>query len=50
VEFLFQPDGKTVDYRSAARMGEKDFKVNRTRIKDIRVELQKNGWKSVGFN
>uniref|UniRef100_A0A7S1XJH7 DUF1499 domain-containing protein n=1 Tax=Erythrolobus australicus TaxID=1077150 RepID=A0A7S1XJH7_9RHOD len=49
VEFLFSPDGKTVDYRSASRIGEDDFKANRTRIKNLRVELQNSGWMSVGF-
>ena len=35
--------------RSASRIGESDGKVNRKRIKAIRVELQKKGWKSIGY-
>lgn len=34
---------------SASRIGESDGKVNRKRIKAIRVELQKKGWKSIGY-
>lgn len=40
VEFYFQPKGSTVEYRSASRLGESDFDVNRKRIRDIRVALQ----------
>lgn len=40
VEFYFRPDGSTVEYRSASRIGEGDFDVNRKRIRDIRVALQ----------
>eukprot|EP00181_Compsopogon_caeruleus_P004904 CAMPEP_0184682584 /NCGR_PEP_ID=MMETSP0312-20130426/7859_1 /TAXON_ID=31354 /ORGANISM="Compsopogon coeruleus, Strain SAG 36.94" /LENGTH=251 /DNA_ID=CAMNT_0027134347 /DNA_START=36 /DNA_END=791 /DNA_ORIENTATION=- len=50
VEFLFQPDGKTVDYRSASRLGKDDLNANRQRIKNLRKELENFGWKSVGFN
>lgn len=52
VEFFFQPDNKTVEYRSASRLGEKDFDVNRKRIRDIRVALQDKDkrWASVGYN
>lgn len=39
-EFFFQPDNETVEYRSASRLGERDFDVNRKRIRDIRVTLQ----------
>lgn len=42
VEFFFQPDNSTVEYRSASRLGEGDFDVNRKRIKDIRVALQES--------
>eukprot|EP00168_Porphyra_purpurea_P013719 TRINITY_DN3829_c0_g1_i2.p2 TRINITY_DN3829_c0_g1~~TRINITY_DN3829_c0_g1_i2.p2 ORF type:complete len:133 (+),score=38.89 TRINITY_DN3829_c0_g1_i2:426-824(+) len=49
VEFLFLPDNSTVEYRSASRMGESDFKANRTRIRDLRVALKPAGWKSLGF-
>jgi hypothetical protein len=34
---------------SASRVGESDGKINRKRIKAIRVELQKKGWKSIGY-
>lgn len=39
VEFYFQPKGDTVEYRSASRLGESDFDVNRKRIRQIRVAL-----------
>lgn len=35
--------------RSASRVGQSDSDINRKRIKAIRLELQKKGWKSVGF-
>jgi len=38
-----------VEYRSASRIGESDGDINRKRIKALRIELQKKGWKSVGF-
>ena len=38
-----------VEYRSASRVGDSDFDVNRKRIKALRLELQKKGWRSVGF-
>lgn len=40
VEFFFQPDGTTVEYRSASRLGEGDLGANRKRIRDLRVALQ----------
>lgn len=48
---VFFPDDKPniVEYRSASRIGESDGDINRKRIKALRVELQKKGWKSVGF-
>ena len=51
VEFFFPPDDKrsTVEYRSASRIGESDGDINRKRIKAIRLELQKKGWKSLGY-
>jgi uncharacterized protein (DUF1499 family) len=53
VEFWFRPDdrqGKArVEYRSASRIGESDGDVNRKRIKAIRQDLEKKGWRSVGF-
>jgi len=48
-EFFFEPDGKTVSYRSASRLGQDDQNANRKRIKSLRVALQERGWKSVGF-
>ena len=38
-----------VEYRSASRLGDSDFDINRKRIKAIRLELQKKGWASTGF-
>lgn len=40
VEFFFRPDATTVEYRSASRLGERDFDANRKRIRDLRVALQ----------
>ena len=34
---------------SASRIGESDGNVNRKRIKAIRLELQKKGWRSIGY-
>lgn len=50
VEFYF-PGGKRdlVEYRSASRIGDSDFDINRKRIKAIREALQKKGWKSIGY-
>jgi len=52
VEFYFPVTGTqpyTVEYRSASRIGESDGDINRKRIKAIRLELQKKGWKSLGY-
>lgn len=38
-----------VEYRSASRIGESDGDINRKRIKALRLELQKKGWKSLGY-
>ncbi|WVZ16291.1 hypothetical protein V8G54_009273 [Vigna mungo] len=47
VEFWFPPDkGSTVEYRSASRLGNFDFDLNRKRIKALRQELEKKGWAS----
>ncbi|KAK7349628.1 hypothetical protein VNO77_07141 [Canavalia gladiata] len=47
VEFWFPPGkGSTVEYRSASRLGNFDFDVNRKRIKVLRQELEKKGWAS----
>ncbi|KAJ4954839.1 hypothetical protein NE237_011622 [Protea cynaroides] len=49
VEFWFPPGKKSiVEYRSASRMGNFDFDVNRKRIKTLRLELEKKGWGSEG--
>mmetsp|Transcript_14709 Transcript_14709/g.38172 ORF Transcript_14709/g.38172 Transcript_14709/m.38172 type:complete len:229 (-) Transcript_14709:278-964(-) len=51
VEFYFPPGDKRslVEYRSASRIGDSDFDINRKRIKAIREALQKKGWKSIGY-
>jgi uncharacterized protein (DUF1499 family) len=36
VEFYFDPDGKSIQVRSASRLGESDLGVNRQRIEAIR--------------
>ncbi|XP_047171432.1 uncharacterized protein LOC124839602 [Vigna umbellata] len=47
VEFWFRPGkGYTVEYRSASRVGNFDFDLNRKRIKALRQELEKKGWAS----
>ncbi|WJX49310.1 hypothetical protein P8452_35762 [Trifolium repens] len=47
VEFWFPPGkGSIVEYRSASRLGNFDFDVNRKRIKALRQELEKKGWAS----
>ncbi|RZB46661.1 hypothetical protein D0Y65_050625, partial [Glycine soja] len=46
-QFWFPPGkGSTVEYRSASRLGNFDFDVNRKRIKALRQELEKKGWTS----
>jgi uncharacterized protein (DUF1499 family) len=40
VEFLFMPDGSTVEFRSAPRLGVTDAGVNRKRMHEIEVLLQ----------
>ena len=51
VEFLIKTDAAsgagTVEYRSGARKSKKSD--HRSRIKALRLELQKKGWKSVGY-
>ncbi|KAI7839195.1 hypothetical protein COHA_007084 [Chlorella ohadii] len=50
VEFFFPSDKPgIVEYRSASRVGSRDGNANRKRIKALRLELQKKGWKSVGY-
>ncbi|KAL2460787.1 hypothetical protein Adt_44207 [Abeliophyllum distichum] len=47
VEFWFPPGKKSiVQYRSASRLGNFDFDINRKRIKALRLELEKKGWAS----
>jgi hypothetical protein len=47
---FWRMQGKSeVEYRSASRVGESDFDINRKRIRDIRKALEPKGWKSVGF-
>ncbi|XP_027108136.1 uncharacterized protein [Coffea arabica] len=47
VEFWFPPGKKSlVQYRSASRLGNFDFDVNRKRIKALRLKLEKKGWAS----
>lgn len=41
VEFLFDPDGRTIHVRSASRVGYGDMGVNRKRIEDVRERLAK---------
>ncbi|GLU00483.1 hypothetical protein SLE2022_178500 [Rubroshorea leprosula] len=47
VEFWFPPGKNSiVEYRSASRIGNFDFDINRKRIKALRLELEKKGWAS----
>lgn len=47
VEFWFPPGKKSlVQYRSASRLGNFDFDINRKRIKTLRLALEKKGWAS----
>ncbi|XP_022770289.1 uncharacterized protein LOC111313792 [Durio zibethinus] len=47
VEFWFPPGKNSiVEYRSASRIGNFDFDVNRKRIKALRLGLEKKGWAS----
>ncbi|KAK2650540.1 hypothetical protein Ddye_018029 [Dipteronia dyeriana] len=47
VEFWFPPGKDSiVEYRSASRLGNFDFDVNRKRIKALRLVLEKKGWAS----
>lgn len=41
VEFLIDPETKTVHFRSASRAGHYDFGVNRQRMEEIRREFEK---------
>ncbi|KAK0580616.1 hypothetical protein LWI29_004174 [Acer saccharum] len=47
VEFWFPPGKDSiVEYRSASRLGNFDFDVNKKRIKALRLVLEKKGWAS----
>ena len=46
VEFWLK-DNSQVEYRSASRIGESDGKVNRKRIRALRLALQDKGWASL---
>ncbi|KAL6130748.1 hypothetical protein ACLB2K_069127 [Fragaria x ananassa] len=47
VEFWFPPGrDSVVEYRSASRLGNFDFDINRKRIKALRQELENKGWAS----
>ncbi|XP_061999930.1 uncharacterized protein LOC133717262 [Rosa rugosa] len=47
VEFWFPPGRDSiVEYRSASRLGNFDFDINRKRIKALRQELENKGWAS----
>jgi uncharacterized protein (DUF1499 family) len=37
VEFLFDDGAKRIDFRSASRLGRKDFGVNRKRMEELRA-------------
>jgi uncharacterized protein (DUF1499 family) len=39
VEFYFEPETKNIQVRSASRLGESDWGVNRQRIEEIRAQL-----------
>ena len=43
VEFWFEPSTKTIQVRSASRLGYSDFGVNRARIEDIRRRFAEAG-------
>ena len=50
VEFFFSPgEGYRVQYRTAARVGERGGETQRKRVKALRLALTQKGWKSVGF-
>ena len=41
VEFLIEPDAKTIQFRSASRVGRSDLGVNRQRMEEIRQTFDK---------
>ncbi len=42
VEFLYQPDKKKIQIRSASRLGYSDLGTNRKRLEDIRLKLHQS--------
>lgn len=42
VEFLFDVDNKTINFRSASRLGKSDLGVNRKRMEEIREKFNKD--------
>jgi uncharacterized protein (DUF1499 family) len=43
VEFVFDEAAKQIHFRSAARLGRKDFGVNRKRMEEIRAAFERGG-------
>ena len=43
VEFLIDPDTKTIHFRSASRVGRSDLGVNRKRMEEIRQRFDQKG-------
>jgi len=43
VEFVFEDAGKWIHFRSASRLGRKDFGVNRKRMEEIRRAFEATG-------
>ena len=43
VEFVFDDDAKRIHFRSASRLGRKDFGVNRKRMEEISAAFQASG-------
>ena len=43
VEFWFEPGTKVIQVRSASRLGQTDFGVNRARIESVRRRLAESG-------
>lgn len=42
VEFLFDVDNKTINFRSSSRLGKSDLGVNRKRMEEIREKFNKD--------
>lgn len=41
LELLISPENHSIDFRSASRVGQSDFGVNRKRIEEIRIQMAK---------